>query len=68
MALSAVRDFYDLIRNLAKILVVGVIALLQLLPSIPQKHSLRIEKLEGAWTTELQTDKLRLVSCAIALT
>lgn len=36
VALSAARDFYDLIRNLAKILVVGVIALLQLLLSIPQ--------------------------------
>ena len=34
----------------------------------PSNTHLGLEKLEGAWTTELQTDKLRLVSCAIALT
>lgn len=43
MALSAVRDFYDLIRNLAKILVVGVIALLQLLPSTPSNTHLELK-------------------------
>ena len=60
MALSAVRDFYDTIRNLAKKLVVGVISLLQLLPSTPRNTHLGLKKLEGTWTTELQTGKLRL--------
>ena len=48
MALSAVRDFYDTIRNLPKKLVVGVISLVQLLPSTPSNTHLGLEKLEGA--------------------
>ena len=48
VALSAVRDFYDTIRNLPKKLVVGVISLVQLLPSTPSNTHLGLEKLEGA--------------------